>query len=99
MERVRLIGIPGSHPVVAVQAMLEYKGIPYVRRDLPTGLHRPLLRLRGFHRRTVLPGQRPGTRRVRVAHRGQPHALRQPQCLRPQRANATTTDQSITHDC
>ncbi len=53
MERVRLTGIPGSHPVVAVQAMLDYKGIPYVRRDLPTGLHRLLLRLRGFHGRTV----------------------------------------------
>jgi glutathione S-transferase len=63
MERVRLIGIPGSHPVVAVQAMLEYKGIPYVRRDLPTGLHRPLLRLRGFHRRTV-PVARIAGRRV-----------------------------------
>ncbi|HEY5057466.1 MAG TPA: glutathione S-transferase N-terminal domain-containing protein [Gaiellaceae bacterium] len=63
MERVRLIGVPGSHPVVAVQAMLEYKRIPYVRRDLPTGLHRVLLRLRGFHGSTV-PVARIGGRRV-----------------------------------
>ena len=63
MELVRLTGIPGSHPVVAVQAMLEYKGIPYVRRDLPTGLHRLLLRVRGFHGRTV-PVARIAGRRV-----------------------------------
>ena len=63
MERIRLTGIPGSHPVVAVQAMLDYKGIPYVRRDLPTGLHRLLLRLRGFHGGTV-PVAWVGGRRV-----------------------------------
>ncbi len=62
MERIRLTGIPGSHPVVAVQAMLDYKGIPYVRRDLPTGLHRPLLRLRGFQGRTVPVARIAGTR-------------------------------------
>ena len=63
MERVRLIGIPGSHPVLAVQAMLDYKRIPYVRRDLPTGMQRVLLRLRGFHGRTV-PVARIDGRRV-----------------------------------
>ncbi|MGD0714285.1 MAG: glutathione S-transferase N-terminal domain-containing protein [Gaiellaceae bacterium] len=63
MERVHLIGIPGSHPVLAVQEMLEYKGIPYVRRDLPNQLHRPLLRLRGYHGRTV-PVARIAGRRV-----------------------------------
>ncbi len=31
---VRLFTIPGSHPGVAVQLMLEHKGIPYQRTDL-----------------------------------------------------------------
>ena len=31
---VRLFTIPGSHPGVAVQRMLEHKGIPYKRTDL-----------------------------------------------------------------
>jgi glutathione S-transferase len=62
MERVRLVGIPGSHAVVAVQAMLDYKEIPYVRSDLPTGLHRLLLRLRGYRGRTVPVARIGGTR-------------------------------------
>ena len=48
MGRVTLTGIPGSHPVLAVQAMLDYKRIPYVRRDLPNHLHKRLLRLQGL---------------------------------------------------
>ncbi|HWX09030.1 MAG TPA: glutathione S-transferase N-terminal domain-containing protein [Gaiellaceae bacterium] len=63
MERITLTGIPGSHPVAAVQAMLERKELPYVRRDFPNQLHRRLLRLRGFHGRTV-PTARIGARRV-----------------------------------
>ena len=63
MDLVRLTGIPGSHPVLAVQQMLEYKGIPYVRRDLPNQLHRRMLRLHGYHGRTV-PVARIGGRRV-----------------------------------
>ena len=31
---VRLYTIPGSHPGMAVQLMLEHKGIPYKRTDL-----------------------------------------------------------------
>jgi glutathione S-transferase len=58
-----LTGIPGSHPVAAVQAMLERKELPYVRRDLPNQLHRRLLRLRGFRGHTV-PAARIGARRV-----------------------------------
>ncbi len=53
MDRVTLTGIPGSHPVATVQAMLERKELPYVRRDFPNQLHRRLLRLRGFRGRTV----------------------------------------------
>jgi glutathione S-transferase len=63
VERVRLTGIPGSHPVAAVQAMLEYKHLPYVRRDLPNMLHRSLLRALGFRGRTV-PVARVDGRRV-----------------------------------
>jgi glutathione S-transferase len=63
VERVKLTGIPGSHPVAAVQAMLEYKRVPYVRRDLPNMLHRGLLRLLGFRGRTV-PVARVDGRRV-----------------------------------
>lgn len=63
MERIRLTGIPGSHPVAAVQAMLERKELPYVRRDFPNQLHRRLLRLRGFRGHTV-PAAQIGARRV-----------------------------------
>jgi glutathione S-transferase len=63
MERITLTGIPGSHPVAAVQAMLERKELPYVRRDFPNQLHRRLLRLRGFRGHTV-PAARIGARRV-----------------------------------
>jgi glutathione S-transferase len=63
VKRVYLMGIPGSHPVRAVQAMLEHKQIPYVRRDLPNQLHPPLLRLRGYRGRTV-PVARIDGRRV-----------------------------------
>ena len=31
---VRLYNIPGSHPAMAVQLMLQHKGIPYKRTDL-----------------------------------------------------------------
>jgi glutathione S-transferase len=63
MERITLTGIPGSHPVAAVQAMLERKELPYVRRDFPNQLHRRLLRLRRFRGHTV-PAARIGARRV-----------------------------------
>ncbi len=63
VERITLTGIPGSHPVAAVQAMLNLKELPYVRRDFPNQLHRRLLRLRGFHGRTV-PAARIGGRLV-----------------------------------
>ncbi len=36
--KVKLYGIPGSHPVMSARLMLDHKGIPYDRRDLfPVG--------------------------------------------------------------
>jgi glutathione S-transferase len=42
--KVKLYGIPGSPPVMSAQLMLEYKGIPYKRRDLFPVVHRPIIR-------------------------------------------------------
>jgi glutathione S-transferase len=49
----RLTGVPASHPVLAAQLMLEHKGIPYVRRDLPSQLQKVVLPLLGYRERTV----------------------------------------------
>lgn len=43
-----LYAIPGSHAVRTSALMLEQKGIDYRRVDFPPGLHRVLVRLRGF---------------------------------------------------
>jgi glutathione S-transferase len=43
-----LYAIPGSHAVRTGALMLEHKGIDYRRVDFPPGLHRVLVRLRGF---------------------------------------------------
>jgi len=48
-----LYGIPASHPVYAVELMLERKGVEYRRIDLPQWFHRPLLRLLRFPGVTV----------------------------------------------
>lgn len=66
---VRLYGVPGSHPVLAVQLMLELKGIPYVRRDLPNQLQKLILPRAGYADRTVpvvrIDGERvQGSRRI-----------------------------------
>ena len=65
-----LIGVPGSHPSLAAELMLRYKGIPYRRFDLPNMSHRFILPLLGYDARTVpvlrLDGQRVATTR-RVA--------------------------------
>lgn len=42
--KVRLYGLPGSHPTMAVQAMLEYKGIEFTRIDLVPFLARVIVR-------------------------------------------------------
>ncbi len=42
--KARLYGLPGSHPTMAVQAMLEYKGIDFRRIDLVPFLSRVIVR-------------------------------------------------------
>jgi glutathione S-transferase len=51
--KARLYGIPASHPSFAAELMLERKGIPYSRVDLPQWFHRGALRLLRFPGRTV----------------------------------------------
>ena len=50
---VRLYTIPGSHPGVAVQAMMRAKGIEFKRTDLFPVMQKAVVRLRGFPRQTV----------------------------------------------
>jgi glutathione S-transferase len=50
---VRLYTIPGSHPGVAAQLMLEHKGIPYKRKDLFPVVSKGVVRAAGFPRSTV----------------------------------------------
>jgi len=42
--KIRLYGLPGSHPTMAVQAMLERKGIGFTRIDLVPFLARVIVR-------------------------------------------------------
>jgi glutathione S-transferase len=51
--KVRLYTIPGSHPGVAVQAMLAHKGIPFKRTDLLPVISRGVVRVLGFPGPTV----------------------------------------------
>ena len=65
--KARLYGIPASHPSYAAQVMLERKGIPYSRVDLPQWFHRGVLRVLRFPATTVpaltLDGRRAQTSR------------------------------------
>jgi glutathione S-transferase len=48
--RAKLLGVPGSHPVISAELMLRAKGVEYSRLDLPNMSHKlilPLLRYRG----------------------------------------------------
>jgi glutathione S-transferase len=56
--QTKLYVILGSHPCRTGMLMLEHKGIPYRRVDLPTGFHPVALRLLGF------PGNKSPFRRV-----------------------------------
>jgi|SRR6476620_10006639 len=49
----RLYVIPASHPSIAAQLMLEYKGIPYKRTDLLPVVSKGVLRAVGFPGVTV----------------------------------------------
>ena len=42
--KVRLYTIPGSHPGVAAQMMLDHKGIPFKRKDLFPVVSKAVLR-------------------------------------------------------
>jgi glutathione S-transferase len=48
MSDTVLYAIPGSHAVQAGQLMLEHKGVPFRRKDLPPGAHRGIVRALGF---------------------------------------------------
>jgi glutathione S-transferase len=50
---VRVFTIPGSHPGVAAQLMLDYKGIPFKRTDLFPVASKAVVRAAGFPRNTV----------------------------------------------
>jgi glutathione S-transferase len=48
--RAKLIGVPGSHPCLSAELMLQRKGIEFSRLDLPNMSHKyilPLMRYRG----------------------------------------------------
>ena len=49
----KLYALKVSHPVLAVRAMLEHKGIEHRVVDLPPGMHPPVVRAAGFRRWTV----------------------------------------------
>jgi len=51
--KVRLYTIPGSHPGVAAQLMLKYKGIAFKRTDLFPVISKLVVRGLGFPRNTV----------------------------------------------
>jgi glutathione S-transferase len=53
MKNARLYVIPASHPSIAVQLMLEHKGIPYKRTDLMPVVSKVALRAVGFPGNTV----------------------------------------------
>jgi glutathione S-transferase len=53
MKSARLYVIPASHPSIAVQLMLEHKGIPYKRTDLMPVVSKVALRAVGFPGNTV----------------------------------------------
>jgi glutathione S-transferase len=51
--RATLFGLPASHPALAGELMLRYKGIEYRRVDFFPALHRALLKAMGFPGITV----------------------------------------------
>ena len=53
MSRATLYVIPGSHPAIAAQRMLEHKGIPHRRVDLMPVISRGVLKVMGFPGVTV----------------------------------------------
>lgn len=77
---VRLYGLPGSHPTMAVQAMLERKGIEFTRIDLVPFLSRVIVR-RGMRLpENTVPVMAVGGRRVQ----GSRNIARELDRLRPE---------------
>ena len=62
--RLRLYGIPLSHPVAAVRGMLDRKGLDYRYVELLGGMHPPSLLALGFRGGTVPALKLPDGRRV-----------------------------------
>ncbi len=77
---VHLYTIPGSHPGVSVQRMLEHKGIPYKRTDLLPVASWVVLRAMRFPGRTV-PAIKVDGRRIQ----GSREITRELERLRPER--------------
>ncbi len=63
--KVKVYGMPGSHPVKAAMLMLGHKGIEAKRIDLPNVVSRPVLRAMGFPGPTV-PAVKIDNRRVQT---------------------------------
>ena len=40
LMHAKLVGVPGSHPVISAELMLRYKGIEFTRLDLPNMSHK-----------------------------------------------------------
>jgi glutathione S-transferase len=53
VKKVTLFTLPGSHPGSTAMLMLQFKGIPFKRRDLVAVLARVIVRLLGFPKGTV----------------------------------------------
>lgn len=51
--RARLVGVPGSHPVISAELMLRHKGVEFTRLDLPNMTHKALLPLMRYRGSTV----------------------------------------------
>jgi glutathione S-transferase len=69
MTEATLYGIIGSHPVKTAELMLEHKGIPFRRIDVPPGKHWEVLPAEGFPGKTVpalliAGGRLQGTRNI-----------------------------------
>ena len=62
--RIRLYGIPMSHPVMAARGMIERKGLDYRYVELLAGAHPPSLWALGFRGMTVPAMRLPDGRRV-----------------------------------
>jgi len=87
---VRLYTIPGSHPGVAAQLMLKYKGIEFKRTDLFPVISKLVVRGLGFPRQTV-PAMKIDGRRVQ----GSREIARELEQVRPEPALLPTDPEKL----